>query len=63
MVFIGYSEGVEAYKMLDPGTGRLHTLRDIIFDESRGWRWNSEEDGSDLVAQRDFTVHSRRVQR
>jgi hypothetical protein len=63
MVFIGYSEGAKAYKMLDPGTGRLHTLHDIIFDESKGWRWNSEEDGSDLVAQWDFTVHNRRVQR
>jgi hypothetical protein len=56
MVFIGYSEGAKAYMMLDPGTKRIHTLRDIIFDESRGWRWDLEDDGGSQVAQRDFTI-------
>jgi hypothetical protein len=37
MVFIRYSEGAKVYKMSDPGTGRVHTSGNIIFDESRGW--------------------------
>jgi hypothetical protein len=38
MVFIGYSKGAKAYRMLYPSIGHVHTSRDIIFDESRGWR-------------------------
>lgn len=37
MVFIGYSEGSNAYRLLDLSTGRVHTSRDIMFDEGRGW--------------------------
>jgi transposase InsO family protein len=36
-VFIGYAEGSKAYHILDPGTQRVHTTHDIVFDEGRGW--------------------------
>jgi hypothetical protein len=36
MVFIGYSEGAKAYRLMDPLTKWVHTSRDVIFDESRG---------------------------
>jgi hypothetical protein len=32
-VFIGYAEGSKAYRILDPGTQRVRTMRDIVFDE------------------------------
>jgi hypothetical protein len=34
-VFIGYAEGSKAYRILDPGTQRVRTMRDVVFDE--GW--------------------------
>jgi transposase InsO family protein len=38
-VFIGYTEGLKAYCILDPGTQRVRTTRDVVFDEGRGWAW------------------------
>jgi hypothetical protein len=32
-VFIGYAEGSKAYRILDPGTQRVSTTRDVVFDE------------------------------
>jgi transposase InsO family protein len=37
LVFIGYSEGAKAYRMLELGKGRVHVSRDVFFDENRGW--------------------------
>jgi hypothetical protein len=33
VVFIGYAEGSKAYRILDPGTQRVRTTRDIVFDK------------------------------
>jgi transposase InsO family protein len=35
-VFIDYAEGSKAYRILDPGTQRVCTTRDVVFDEGRG---------------------------
>jgi hypothetical protein len=35
-VFIGYTEDSKAYRILDPGTQRVHTTHDVVFDEGRG---------------------------
>jgi transposase InsO family protein len=32
MVFIGYAEGSKAYHILDPGTQRVRTTCDVVFD-------------------------------
>jgi hypothetical protein len=56
MVFIRYFEGAMAYQMLDPGTGRVHVSRDTIFDENRGWEWDSAASYGDSTVQREFTV-------
>jgi hypothetical protein len=32
-VFIGYAEGLKAYRILDPGTQCVRTTHDIVFDE------------------------------
>jgi hypothetical protein len=39
-VFIGYVEGSKDYRILDPGTQRVRTTRDVVFDEGRGWAWD-----------------------
>jgi hypothetical protein len=36
-VFIGYTDGAKAYRVLDPATQRVWVLSDVVFDESRGW--------------------------
>jgi hypothetical protein len=30
-------KGIKAYRILDPVTQHVHTARDVIFDEGRGW--------------------------
>jgi hypothetical protein len=32
-VFISYAEGTKAYRILDPGTQRVRTTHDVVFDE------------------------------
>jgi hypothetical protein len=56
MVFIGYSEGAKAYRMLEPSTGNVHISRDVVFDKSRGWSWTLGAGNGEPAAQRDFTV-------
>jgi hypothetical protein len=56
MVFIGYSVGAKAYRMLEPGTGRVHVSRDVVFDESREWEWDAAASGGDSATQREFTI-------
>jgi hypothetical protein len=56
MVLIGYSEGAKAYRLFDPATGRVHTSRDAIFDESRGWDWSTKTSNGELATRQVFTV-------
>jgi hypothetical protein len=56
MVFIGYTKGAKAYRLFDPMTGRVHTSRDVIFDESRGWDWSTKTSNDELVTRQEFTV-------
>jgi hypothetical protein len=35
-VFIGYAKGSKPYRILDPGTQRVRTTRDVVFDKGRG---------------------------
>jgi hypothetical protein len=55
-VFIDYAEGSNAYRILDPGTQRVCTKRDVVFDEGQGWaRDKAVDDGSTLTYD-NFTV-------
>lgn len=36
-VFLSYAEGAKAYRVLDPMMRRVHTARDVTFDEANGW--------------------------
>jgi hypothetical protein len=55
-VFIGYAEGSKAYHILDPGTQRVRTTRDVVFDEGRGWIWDKAVDGGSTPMSDNFTV-------
>jgi hypothetical protein len=36
-------KGSEAYRILNPTTRRVRTVRNIVVDEGRGWTWDSEQ--------------------
>jgi hypothetical protein len=55
-VFIDYAEGSKAYRILDPGTQRVHTTRDVVFDEGRGWAWDKAVDDGSTPTYDNFTV-------
>jgi hypothetical protein len=55
-VFIGYAEGLMTYRILDPGTQRVRTTRDVVFDEGRGWAWDKAVDDSSTTTYDNFTV-------
>jgi hypothetical protein len=55
-VFIGYAEGSKAYRILDPGTQRVRTMRDVVFDEGRGWIWDKAVDDGSTPTSDNFTV-------
>jgi hypothetical protein len=55
-VFIGYAEGSKAYRILDPGTQRVRTTRDVMFDEGRGWIWDKAVDDGSTPTSDNFTV-------
>jgi hypothetical protein len=55
-VFIGYAEGSKAYRILDLGTQRVHTARDVVFDEGRGWAWDKAVNDGSTPTYENFTV-------
>jgi hypothetical protein len=55
-VFIGYADGSKAYRILGPGTQRVRTMRDIVFDEGRGWAWDKTVDDDPTPTYDNFTV-------
>lgn len=55
-VFIGYAEGVKAYRILDPATQRVRISRDVVFDEGRGWTWDKAVDDGSTSTLRDFVI-------
>jgi hypothetical protein len=55
-VFIGYAQGSKAYRILDPGTQRVRTAHDVVFDEGRGWVWDKAVDDGTTSTYDDFTI-------
>ncbi|XP_072147915.1 uncharacterized protein [Setaria viridis] len=55
-VFIGYTEGLNAYRILDPETQCVRTARDVVFDEGRGWVWDKAVDDGSTPTYDDFTI-------
>ncbi|KAG7598928.1 Zinc finger CCHC-type [Arabidopsis suecica] len=40
LVHLGTEPGSKAYRLLDPTTRRITVSRDVVFDESKSWKWN-----------------------
>jgi hypothetical protein len=55
-VFIGYAESSKAYRILNPGTQRVRTAHDVVFDEGRGWAWDKAVDNGTTPTYDDFTL-------
>jgi hypothetical protein len=55
-VFIGYTEGLKAYRILDPWTQHVRTMCDVVFDEGRGWTWDKMVDDGSTPTYDNFTV-------
>jgi hypothetical protein len=55
-VFIGYAEGSQAYRILDPETQRVRTAGDVVFNEGRGWAWDKAVDDGSTPTYDDFIV-------
>jgi hypothetical protein len=55
-VFIGYAEGSKAYRILDPGTQRVRTTCDVVFDEGQGWVWDKAVDDGSTPTYDNFTI-------
>jgi hypothetical protein len=55
-VFIGYAEGSKAYRILDPGTQRVRTTCDVVFNEGQGWTWDKAVDDGSTLMYDNFTV-------
>jgi hypothetical protein len=53
-MFIGYAEGIKAYRILDPVTRCVRTVRVVIFDE--GHDWSKETNGSTTASSSKFTI-------
>jgi hypothetical protein len=55
-MFIGYAEGSKAYRILDPGTQRVCTIRNVVFNEGRGWAWDKAVDDGSTPTYDNFTI-------
>jgi hypothetical protein len=55
-VFIGYEEGSKAYRILDLGTQRVRTTRDVVFDEEQGWAWDKAVHDGSTPTYDNFTI-------
>jgi transposase InsO family protein len=55
-VFIGYAEDSNAYCILDPGTQRVCTTHNVVFDEGRGWVRDKMVDDGSTPTYNNFTV-------
>ncbi|KAG7571799.1 Zinc finger CCHC-type superfamily [Arabidopsis suecica] len=43
LVHLGTEPGSKAYRLLDPPKKKIVVSRDVIFDETKGWKWNNSE--------------------
>ena len=43
MMFMGYEAGSKAYRFLDPATFKLHINRDVIFDETKSFKFSEQD--------------------
>ena len=54
MIFVGYESGSKAWRFYDPSTRRVTVSHDVVFDESRKWKW--DDHGNDNIDPEPFTI-------
>lgn len=62
LVHLGTEPGSKAYRLFDPRNQRIMVSRDVVFDEAKGWNWNSnyseqDKNGSFSITFGDFANH------
>ena len=40
LVHLGTEPESKAYRLYNPDTRRIVVIRDVVFDEKKGWNWN-----------------------
>jgi hypothetical protein len=62
MVFLGYDEGSEAYRLYDVVGGKVVVSRDVVFNEVATWSWEEPTTGeargvSDIFIVERLVIH------
>lgn len=47
-VLLGFSSESKAYRMYDPVKKKIHTSRDVAFEEAQQWDWNDNHNGEQV---------------
>lgn len=55
MVYLGKEPGTKAHWLYDPKDEKLHVSKDVVFEESRTWKWELQGD-SEVIVLGSFTV-------
>ena len=55
MIYLGTEPGSKACRLYDPEKEKVWVSRDVVFEETRTWKWNTEEPGK-LREHGSFTV-------
>jgi len=48
LVHLGTEPGSKGYRLLDPTRRKIVVSRDVVFDESKSWRWSNSQEESDV---------------
>jgi hypothetical protein len=52
-VHLGVSDESKAYKLYDPAKKKIVVSRDVVFDESKGWKWDTKIDKNTISCETD----------
>lgn len=47
-VLLGFSSESKAYSMYDPVEMKIHTSRDVVFEETEQWKWDTNCSGEQV---------------
>lgn len=61
-IFFGVSEHSKAYKLYNPVTKRIIISRDVVFDESKAWKWTVNSIGEHIPVNDDELEEERQSQ-
>lgn len=57
MIYLGVEEGSKAHRLYNPQSRRIVVSRDVVFEETISWEWNSKNsEGSEFVVDDEIQV-------